>query len=89
MFTWLKGSRELSPDMSRDCAAFLTVNVRLDVLKLDSLQRGREIDMALFVCGGLLGDWFMTSLVPPLAPFLIVGEELALYVILVLVDWVP
>ena len=43
--------------------------------------------MALFMCGKSSKDWSQTSLILPLAPSLIVGEELALYVILVLVDW--
>ena len=45
--------------------------------------------MALFMCGKLLRDWFQTSLILSLALSLIVGEELALYVILVLVNWTP
>ena len=34
-------------------------------------------------------DWSQTSLILSLALFLIVGEELVLYVILVLVNWAP
>ena len=45
--------------------------------------------MALFMCGNLLKDWFQTSLVLSLAISLIAWEELALYVMLVLVDWAP
>ena len=45
--------------------------------------------MALFMCGKLSRDWFQTSLILSLALLLIVGEELAVYVILVLVDWAP
>ena len=45
--------------------------------------------MALFMCGKSLMDWSQTSLILSLALSLIVGEELALYVILVLVDWAP
>ena len=40
--------------------------------------------MALFMCGILSRDWFQISLILSLALSLIVGEELALYVILVL-----
>ena len=44
--------------------------------------------MALSMCGKLSRDWFQTSLNHLLLVLsLIVGEELALYVILVLVDW--
>ena len=45
--------------------------------------------MALFMCGKSSGDWSQTSLILSLALSLIVGEEVALYVILVLVDWPP
>ena len=45
--------------------------------------------MALFMCGKSLRDWSQTSLILSLALSLIVGEELVLYVILVLVDWAP
>ena len=45
--------------------------------------------MALFMCGKSLRDWSKTSLILSLALSLIVGEELALYVILMLVDWAP
>ena len=45
--------------------------------------------MALFRCGKSSRDWSQTYLILSLALSLIVGEELALYVILVLVDWAP
>ena len=45
--------------------------------------------MALSMCGKLLRVWFQTSLIVSLALSLIIGEEHALYVILVLVDWAP
>ena len=45
--------------------------------------------MTLFMCGKSSRDWSQTSLILSLALSLIVGEELALYVILVLVDWAP
>ena len=41
------------------------------------------------MCGELLRDWFQTSLILSLALSLIIGEELALYIMLVLVDWAP
>ena len=43
--------------------------------------------MALFMCGKSSRDWSQTSLILSLS--MIVGEELTLYVILVLVDWAP
>ena len=43
--------------------------------------------MALFMCGKSSRDWSKTSMNLSLVLFLIVGEELVLYVILVLVDW--
>ena len=48
----------------------------------------KERDIALVMCGKLLRD-FQTSLILSLALSLIVGEELALYIMLVLVDWAP
>ena len=45
--------------------------------------------MVLFMCGKLSRDWSQPSLILSLALTLIVGEELALYVILVLVDLAP
>ena len=45
--------------------------------------------MTLFMCGKSLGDWSLTSLILSLALSLIVGEELAVYVILVLDDCAP
>ena len=45
--------------------------------------------MELLMCGKLSRDWSQTSLILSLALSLIVGEELALSVILVLVDWTP
>ena len=45
--------------------------------------------MALFMCGKLSRDWSQPSLILALALSLIVGEELALYVILVIFDWEP
>ena len=45
--------------------------------------------MALFVCGKSSREWSQTSLILSLALSLIVGEKLALYVILVLVEWAP
>ena len=45
--------------------------------------------MALYMRGKLSWDWFQTSLILSLTLSLIVGEELALYVILVLVNWAP
>ena len=45
--------------------------------------------MALFMCGKLSMDWSHTSLSLLLALSQIIGEELALYVILVPVDWAP
>ena len=65
---------------------YLSYSKRLEVLKLYSLG---ERDIALFMCGKLSRDWFQTSLIPSLALSLIVGEELAWYVIVVLVDWAP
>ena len=44
---------------------------RSETLKLYSLQKRRERDIALYMCGKLLKDWFQTSL--------IVGEEPVLY----------
>ena len=66
---------------------YLSYSKRLEVLKLYSLQRRR--DMALSMCGKLSRNWFQTSLILLLALSLIVRDKLALYVILVLVDWVP
>ena len=51
--------------------------------------REGERDIALFMCGKSSMDWYQTSLIISLALSLIVGEELALYAILVLVDWAP
>ena len=45
--------------------------------------------MALFKCGKSSRDWSQTSLILSLDHSLIVWEELALYVILVLVDRTP
>ena len=45
--------------------------------------------MALFMCGKLSRDWSQTYLIASFALSLIVGEELVLYVILVLVNWAP
>ena len=41
------------------------------------------------MCGKLLRDWFQKSLIISLALSLIVGEELVLYIMLVLVEWAP
>ena len=43
--------------------------------------------MTLFMCGKSSRDWSQTSLIISLALSLLVGEELALYVILELVVW--
>ena len=67
---------------------YLSCSKRLEVLKLYSLQRRRDRY-------GIIYMWkIVEGLVPNLsAPitcsFSVVGEELALYVILVLVDWAP
>ena len=45
--------------------------------------------MALCMCGKQSRDWSQPSLILLLALSLIVGEELVLYVILVLVNWAP
>ena len=68
---------------------YLSYSKRLEVLKLYSLQRRREREMALVMCGKSSRDGSQISLILSLALSLIVGEELALYVILVLVDWAP
>ena len=39
--------------------------------------------------GKLWRDWLQTSMILSLALSLIVGEELAFYVILVMIDWAP
>ena len=48
-----------------------------------------EIDIALYMCGKLLKDWFQTSLILSPVLTLIVGEEPVLYTMPVLVDWAP
>ena len=48
-----------------------------------------ERDKALFRCGKSSRDWSQFSLILSLARSLTIGEELALCVILVLVDWAP
>ena len=68
---------------------FISYSKRLEVLELYSLHRRRERDMALFICGKSSRDWSQISLILSVALSLIVGEELAVYVILVLVDWAP
>ena len=62
---------------------YLSYSKCLDVLQLYSLQRRREIYSIIYV----LKDWFQTSLILSLALSLIIGEQLALYVMLV--DWTP
>ena len=51
--------------------------------------REGERDMAVSMCGKLSRDWLQISLILLLALSLIVGEELAVYVMLVLVYWAP
>ena len=63
---------------------YLSYSKHLELLKLYSLQRRRERDIALSMCGKLLRDWFQTALILPLALSLIVGEELVLYIMLLL-----
>ena len=41
------------------------------------------------MCVKLLRDWFQTSLILSLTLSRIIGEEFALYIMLVLVDWAP
>ena len=59
----------------------------LGILKLYSPHRRRESDIALFMCRNFLRDWFQRSLILSHALSLIVGENLVLYIMMVLVDW--
>ena len=68
---------------------FLSYSKRLEVCLDCTHYREGERDMTLFMCGNSWRKWSQTSLILSLALSLIVGEELALYVILVLVDWTP
>ena len=60
-----KVQRAFTKHISGMC--FLSYSKRLEVLKLYSLQRRRERDMALFMCGKSLRDWSETSLILSLA----------------------
>ena len=82
-----KVQRDFAKHITGMC--FLSYSKRLEVLKLYSLQRRRERDMASFMYGKLSRDWFQPSLILSHALSLIVGEALSLYIMLVLVDWSP
>ena len=65
---------------------YLSYSKCLELLKLSTHYTEGERDIALFICGKLLRDWFQTSQMLTLALSLIVGEEIVLYTMLVLVD---